>query len=73
MRNARVLVINAGALANEVIKNIVLAGIGALTVLDSNDVTAKDLGAQFFLTDADIGKKVRGMAGVMPQVANERA
>lgn len=58
MRNAKVLVINAGALANEVIKNIVLAGIGSLTILDSNDVSAIDLGAQFFLEESDIGKKV---------------
>lgn len=58
MRNSKVLVINVGALANEIIKNIVLAGIGSLTILDSNDVTAKDLGAQFFLEESDIGSKV---------------
>lgn len=56
MRNSNILVINAGALANEIIKNIVLAGIGSLTVLDSHTVSAEDLGAQFFVSDADIGK-----------------
>lgn len=57
MRNAKVLVINIGALANEIVKNIVLAGIGSLSILDSNDVSANDLGAQFFLEESDIGKK----------------
>ena len=59
MRNSKVLVINAGALANEIIKNIVLAGIGSLTILDSHEVLARDLGAQFFLEESDIGLKVR--------------
>lgn len=60
MRNSRVLIVNAGALANEIIKNIVLAGIGSLTVLDSHVVTASDLGAQFFINDDCIGKNVGG-------------
>lgn len=56
MRNSKILVINLGALANEVVKNIVLAGIGSLTILDSHSVTPQDLGAQFFIEDTDIGK-----------------
>lgn len=58
MRNSKVLVVNAGALANEIIKNIVLAGIGSLTILDSNSVAENDLGAQFFLEKSDVGKMV---------------
>lgn len=58
MRNSKVLVINVGSLANEIIKNIVLAGIGSLTILDSNIVTESDLGAQFFLEESDVGKNV---------------
>jgi ubiquitin-like 1-activating enzyme E1 A len=59
LRNSKVLVINVGSLANEIIKNIVLAGIGSLTVLDANIVTESDLGAQFFLEESDVGKNVR--------------
>lgn len=44
------------ALANEVAKNLVLAGIKSLTVVDHNVVTEDDLGAQFFITEADVGK-----------------
>ena len=58
LRNSKVLVINVGALANEIIKNIVLAGIGSLTILDANTVTESDLGAQFFLEESDVGKNV---------------
>jgi len=55
MRNATVLVINLKGLATETIKNIVLAGIGKLVVLDGENVTEEDLGAGFFFRDADVG------------------
>jgi len=44
------------ALANEVAKNLVLAGIGSLTIIDHEPVTETDLGAQFFISVADVGK-----------------
>lgn len=44
------------ALANEIAKNLVLAGIHSLTIIDHESVTENDLGAQFFLTDVDVGK-----------------
>lgn len=56
MRNAKVLIINLGSLATETVKNLVLAGIGAITIVDENRVVAEDLGANFFLTDEDVGK-----------------
>lgn len=46
------------ALANEIAKNLVLAGIGSLTVQDSQVVVDDDLGAQFFISEQDIGKNV---------------
>ena len=46
------------ALANEVAKNLVLAGIGSLTVQDSQVVADDDLGAQLFVSEQDIGKNV---------------
>jgi len=59
IRKANVLLISAKALANEIAKNLVLAGIGALTIIDPEEVTEMDLGSQFFVTEADIGKNVR--------------
>lgn len=47
------------ALANEIAKNLVLAGIGSLTIQDSQVVTEDDLGAQFFVSEDSIGKNVR--------------
>lgn len=63
IRSANILLISVKALANEVAKNLVLAGIGSLTILDHQDVTEEDLGAQFFITEAQsegdvIGKNV---------------
>lgn len=47
------------ALGNEVCKNIALAGVGKITILDHETVQEQDLGAHFFLTENDIGKNVR--------------
>ncbi|KAJ6013003.1 hypothetical protein N7499_012395 [Penicillium canescens] len=71
IRSANILLISVKALANEVAKNLVLAGIGSLTILDHQDVTEEDLGAQFFITEAQsegdvIGKNRAQVAG--PQI-----
>ena len=47
------------ALANEIAKNLVLAGIGSLTFVDDELVTEDDLGAQFFISEQHIGMNVR--------------
>ncbi|KXS21377.1 hypothetical protein M427DRAFT_93669 [Gonapodya prolifera JEL478] len=56
MRNASVCIVNFGALSTEIIKNLVLAGIGALTVVDPENVAPKDLGAGFFFRQEDVGQ-----------------
>jgi ubiquitin-like 1-activating enzyme E1 A len=45
-------------LANEIAKNLVLAGIGSLTILDPGVVSEEDLGAQFFVSEEHISQKV---------------
>lgn len=50
IRRANVLLITMKALGNEVAKNLVLAGIGSLTILDGDVVTEFDLGSQFFVS-----------------------
>ena len=59
LRNANILLIGMKALANEIAKNLVLAGIGSLTVVDDQLVTEDDLGAQFFVSEQHIGLNVR--------------
>lgn len=58
MRNATILVVRLKGVATEAIKNIVLAGIGKLIIVDSDNVSEEDLGAGFFFRDEDVGKKV---------------
>jgi ubiquitin-like 1-activating enzyme E1 A len=43
------------ALSNEIVKNLVLAGIKSITIVDHALVTEADLGAQFFISQSDIG------------------
>lgn len=59
MRKAKVLLITIKALGNEVAKNLVLAGIRSLTIVDPGEVSEKDVASQFFVTAEDIGKNVQ--------------
>jgi ubiquitin-like 1-activating enzyme E1 A len=58
LRTAHVLLITIKALANEIAKNLVLAGIGAITLVDPDPVSEEDLGAQFLVSEEDVGKNV---------------
>ncbi|KAK5989190.1 DNA damage tolerance protein RHC31 [Cladobotryum mycophilum] len=53
IQSANILLITMRGLANEIAKNLVLAGIGSLTILDSAIVTESDQGAQFLLAEVD--------------------
>lgn len=59
-------------LANEIAKNLVLAGIHSLTIVDHNIVTENDLGAQFFISAADVGKNRAEAAAPQVQKLNPR-
>ena len=56
LRRANVLLIGIKGLGTEVVKNLVLAGVGVLTILDHELVTEEDLGAQFFVNESQIGQ-----------------
>ncbi|KAI1107225.1 hypothetical protein F4804DRAFT_298026 [Jackrogersella minutella] len=56
IQSANIVIITMKALANEIAKNLVLAGIGSLTVVDDQPVTEADLGAQFFLSEENVGQ-----------------
>lgn len=58
IRSAHVLLVSLRALGTEIAKNLTLAGINSLTIVDDEPVTEEDLGAQFFLREDDIGKPV---------------
>ncbi|KAH9900383.1 hypothetical protein F4778DRAFT_771244 [Xylariomycetidae sp. FL2044] len=72
IQNANILLITMKALANEVAKNLVLAGIGSLTIIDDQRVTEADMGAQFFVSEENIGQNRAEAAAVQIQKMNPR-
>jgi ubiquitin-like 1-activating enzyme E1 A len=74
IRNANILLVTMKAMANEIAKNLVLAGIGSLTILDPEPVTPADLGAQFLLSEEDtpLGTNRAAAAAVALQRLNPR-
>ncbi|SCU80694.1 LAFA_0C00650g1_1 [Lachancea sp. 'fantastica'] len=72
MRSAKVLVINLGALGTEITKNLVLSGIGSLSLIDNHTVGAQDLESQFFLSKSDLGSKRLDAAASRIQDMNPR-
>ena len=58
LENANLLLLNAnpGAVGVEILKNLILPGIGSFTIVDEESVTEKDLGVNFFLTEESLGK-----------------
>lgn len=56
MRSTNLLIIGMNGLANEVIKNLVLAGIGNINLL--SDEVVSDVGCQFFTRKEDTGYKL---------------
>jgi len=58
IRNAHILLVSLRALGTEIAKNLTLAGISSLTIVDDESVTEEDLGSCYFLREEDIGKTV---------------
>ncbi|RMZ83590.1 hypothetical protein DV738_g946, partial [Chaetothyriales sp. CBS 135597] len=72
IRSANILLVGIKGLGNEIAKNLVLAGVGVLTILDHELVSADDLGAQFLVTAADIGQSRAQVAAAELQKLNLR-
>uniref|UniRef100_A0A3Q3L1M2 NEDD8-activating enzyme E1 regulatory subunit n=1 Tax=Mastacembelus armatus TaxID=205130 RepID=A0A3Q3L1M2_9TELE len=56
LENAHICLINATATGTEILKNLVLPGIGAFTIVDGHTVSGEDVGNNFFLNNSSIGK-----------------
>ncbi|KAI2898698.1 hypothetical protein CBS11852_3632 [Aspergillus niger] len=72
LRSANILLITFKSLANEVAKNLVLAGIGSLTIVDHEVVTEEDLGAQFFINEEHLGQNRAQAAAPSVRAMNPR-
>jgi molybdopterin/thiamine biosynthesis adenylyltransferase len=68
LRSARVLVIGAGALGNEIVKNLALLGVGRLFVADRDRIEESNLSRSVLFRDSDCG---RTKAAVAAQRAKE--
>jgi adenylyltransferase/sulfurtransferase len=56
LAEARVLVVGAGALGNEVIKNLALLGVGNLLIVDMDRIEQSNLSRSVLFTSADEGE-----------------
>jgi len=57
VRNAKIMVVGAGALGNEVLKNLALMGVGHLLVVDFDTVEMANLSRSVLFRPEDNGKK----------------
>ncbi|CAG9856925.1 unnamed protein product [Phyllotreta striolata] len=55
LENSKVCLINATALGTEILKSLILPGIGSFTIVDGEKVTEEDIGSNFFLESDSIG------------------
>jgi molybdopterin/thiamine biosynthesis adenylyltransferase len=55
VRAARIAVVGAGAVGNEVVKNLMLLGVGAIDLFDFDDVEEHNLTRSIFLRESDVG------------------
>lgn len=70
LASATVVVLGAGALGNEVLKNLALAGVGRLVVCDPDVVALSNLPRAVLFREADIGSpKVHAAAAALASVA----
>ncbi|KAG0323216.1 NEDD8-activating enzyme E1 regulatory subunit [Dissophora globulifera] len=57
LESAHILLINASAVGCEILKNLILPGIGQFTIVDPGTVSQNDIGSNFFLDFDSLGKQ----------------
>lgn len=67
---ARVLVVGAGALGNEVIKNLVLMGIGHIFIMDFDTIELANLSRSVLFRESDSGRKKAEVAAARAKELN---
>ena len=70
LESSHVCLINASATGTEILKNLVLAGVGSFSILDNQCVSEADLGNNFFLSADAIGSSRGACAKSLLQELN---
>lgn len=70
VENAKVMVVGAGALGNEVIKNLVLMGIGNILILDFDEIELANLSRSVLFRESDSGRKKAEVAAARAREIN---
>ncbi|HCA43976.1 MAG TPA: molybdopterin biosynthesis protein MoeB [Bacteroidetes bacterium] len=56
LKNSKIMVIGAGALGNEIVKNLLMLGVGEIFIVDMDNVEKSNLTRSVFFRESDIGK-----------------
>lgn len=70
VQDARVLVVGAGALGNEVVKNLALMGVGYVYVIDFDEVEAANLSRSVLFRESDSGRQKARVAAARAREIN---
>ena len=54
--NSKLLCLNSDSLSSEILKNLILSGVGEVTIIDKASITKEDTKTNFFVDLDDIGK-----------------
>ncbi len=67
LRQAKIMVIGAGALGNEVLKNLALLGVGHLVIVDFDTIELSNLSRTTLFRHADLGQRKAPVAAARAQ------
>lgn len=70
VENASVMIVGAGALGNEVIKNMVLMGVGNLYIIDFDTIEMANLSRSVLFRESDTGRKKAEVAAARAKEIN---
>ncbi|MCD6356021.1 MAG: ThiF family adenylyltransferase, partial [Anaerolineaceae bacterium] len=70
VENAKIMVVGAGALGNEVIKNLALMGIGYIFIIDFDTIELANLSRSVLFRESDSGRKKSEIAAARAKEIN---
>jgi len=70
VRNAKVMVVGAGALGNEVVKNLALMGIGNIYIVDFDNIETANLSRSILFREKDSGREKSKLAAARAKEIN---